>query len=158
MKDDIARQIRDEAAYERFGTRNPRCQHCGESDRSALQGSYPDITCYECSARLVGRSPIEGHHPAGRHNSHATVPIPVNDHRVLSDMQRDWPERTLRNPDGSPLLAAAATIRGWLDVLWLIVQRTVGHIPVLLESLDEGLRTTYGDRWWESLNLDGVKA
>jgi hypothetical protein len=73
-------------------------------------------------------------------------------------MQRDWPERTLRNPDGSPLLAAAATIRGWLDVLSLIVQRTVGHIPVLLESLDEGLRATYGDRWWESLDLNGVKA
>lgn len=156
MKDDIARQIRDEAAYERFGTRNPRCQHCGESDRSALQGSHPDIVCCECSARFVGRSSIERHHPAGRHNSHATVPIPVNDHRVLSDMQRDWPERTLRNPDGSPLLAAAAAIRGWLDVLWLIVQRTVGHIPALLESLDEGLQSTYGDRWWEKLSMEGL--
>jgi len=71
-------------------------------------------------------------------------------------MQRDWPEHTLRNPDGSPLLAAAAAIRGWLDVLWLVMQRTVGHIPVLLESLDEGLRTTYGDRWWEGLGLEGV--
>ncbi len=156
MRDDFAREIREEAAYERLGTRQPRCQHCVETDPFALQGSHPDITCYECSARLVDRSPVERHHPAGRRNSSATVPIPGNEHRVLSDMQREWPERTLRNPDGSPLLTAAAAIRGWLDVLWLIVQRTVGHIPALLESLDEGLRTTYGDRWWEGLGLEGL--
>jgi len=71
-------------------------------------------------------------------------------------MQRDWPERTLRNPDGSPLLAAAAAIRGWLDILGLVVQRTVGHVPALLESLDARLRATYGDRWWEVLDMEGM--
>jgi hypothetical protein len=156
MKEELAREIRKEAAYERLGTRHPRCQHCPESDPFALHGGHPHITCYECSARLVGRSLIERHHPASRHNSPATVPIPGNDHRVLSDMQRDWPERTLRNPDGSPLLVAAAAIRGWLDILWLVVQRTVGHVPALLESLDAGLRATYGDRWWEGLDMKGV--
>jgi len=156
MKGELKREIRKEAAYERLGTRQPRCQHCGEADPFALQGSHPDVTCYECSAHLAGRSATELHHAAGRRNSHATVPISGNDHRVLSDMQRDWPVRTLRNPDGSPLLAAAAAIRGWLDVLWLLVQRTVGHVPALLESLDEGLRSAYGDRWWEALGLEGT--
>ena len=156
MRENLEREIREEAAYERLGTRRPRCQHCGEANPFALQGSHPDLTCYECSSRRIDRSPIEGHHPAGRHNSPATVPIPGNDHRVLSDMQRDWPERTLRNPDGSPLLAAAAAIRGWLDILGLVVQRTVGHVPALLESLDARLRATYGDRWWEVLDMEGM--
>ncbi len=158
MQDELKREARKEEAYERLGTRHPRCEHCGEADPAALHGVHPDVTCYECSARQAGRSPSERHHPAGRRNNQATVPIPGNDHRVLSDAQRGWPERTLRNPDGSPLLAAAAAIRGWLDVLWLIVQRTVGHVPALLELLDERLRAEYGDRWWEELRLEGATA
>ncbi len=156
MQDKHKREIRTEAAYERLGTRRPRCGHCGEADPIALQGVHPDVVCYECSAQQAGRLRMEEHHPAGRRNNPATVPIPGNDHRVLSGMQRDWPERTLRNLDGSPLLTAAAAIRGWLDVLWLIVQRTVGPIPALLEALDETLRAKHGDRWWEELEFRGV--
>lgn len=156
MSENFAREIRREAAYERLRTRQPRCQHCRETDPFTLHGEHPDITCYECFARSAGRSTTELHHPAGRRNSRATVPIPGNDHRVLSDIQRDWPERTLRNPDGSPLLAAAAAIRGWLDVLWLIIKRSVGHVPAFLELLDERLRLQYGDRWWEALGLEGI--
>ncbi len=156
MRDNLKRELRKEAAYERLQTRTPKCQHCREANPLTLQGSHPDITCYECSAGQAGRSRTEGHHPAGRRNSPVIVAIPGNDHRVLSDMQRDWPERTLRNPDGSPLLAAAATIRGWLDVLLLIVQRTVGHVPAFLESLDAALREKYGESWWEELGLQRV--
>lgn len=156
MKDDLKREMRKEAAYERLGTRQPRCSGCGELDPVALQGAHPDITCYECAARRLGRSGSEQHHVAGHNNSPTTVAIPGNDHRVLSGMQRDWPEGTLRNPDGSPLLAAAAAIRGWLDMLLLIVQRTVGPVPVFLEALDGALRKKLGDRWWENLELEGV--
>lgn len=158
MNDELKREMRKEAAYERLGTRRPRCEHCGEADPIALHGVHPDVTCYECSARREGKSGSERHHISGRHNNPATVAIPGNDHRVLSNAQRAWPDRTLRNPDGSPLLAAAAAIRGWLDVLWIIVQRTVGHVPALLELLDEQLRAEHGDRWWEDLRLEGTTA
>lgn len=69
-------------------------------------------------------------------------------------MQRDWPVRTLRNPHGSPLLAAAAAMRGWLDVLRLILERTVGYIPAFLEELDKKLCERLGNRWWEELGLE----
>ena len=150
------RDRRREQAYERLGTRQPRCQHCIESDPFALQGTHPEITCYECSARQAGKSSTERHHPAGRRNSPVTVAIPGNDHRVLSDAQNDWPERTQRNPDESPLLKAAAAIRAWLDVLKLIIERTVGWVPDFLESLDAALREWFGDRWWEELGLAGA--
>jgi hypothetical protein len=75
--------------------------------------------------------------------------MPGNDHRILSDYQHDWPLDTLRNRDGSPLLRAAASIRGWLDVLRLIIERTVGWVPALLEMLDAWLRGLVGERWWE---------
>ncbi len=156
MKDEFKWEMRKEAVYERLGTRQPRCRRCGESDPDTLQGIHPDITCYECAARQSGRLGSEQHHVAGRHNSPVTVAIPGNDHRVLSGMQRDWPERTLRNLDGSPLLTAAAAIRGWLDVLVLIVQRTLVHIPSFLERLDEALRAKHGVRWWEELEFEGV--
>ncbi len=154
MKDELERGLRKETAYERLQTRTPRCQHCRETDPLALLGIHPDIVCYECSCRQAGRSWTEEHHPAGRHNSPVTVIVPGNDHRVLSDMQRDWPEHTLRNPNGSPLLAAAAAIRGWLDVLRLIIERTVGYIPAFLEDLDRRLQATLGDKWWEELSLE----
>jgi hypothetical protein len=75
--------------------------------------------------------------------------VPGNDHRILSDYQHEWPLGTLRNPDGSPLLRAAASIRGWLDILRLIIERTVGWVPALLEMLDAWLRELVGEHWWE---------
>lgn len=41
-----------------------------------------------------------------------TIPTRGNDHRVWDDAKRDWPVRTLQNPDGSPLLRAAIGQRG----------------------------------------------
>jgi hypothetical protein len=75
--------------------------------------------------------------------------MPANDHGILSDYQQDWSLETLRNPDGSPLLRAAASVRGWLDTLRLIMERTVGWVPAFLEALDAWLRGSLGERWWE---------
>ena len=61
---------------------------------------------------------------------------------------------TLRNREGSPLRRAAAAVRGWLDVLRLIIDRSAGWVPEVLENLDQGLTTRLGPRWWEHLPPD----
>jgi hypothetical protein len=80
--------------------------------------------------------------------------MPGNDHRRLSDAQRDWPEETLTNPDGSPLLKLAAMLRGWIDYLRLLLERGVARIPPALEQLDQLLRAYIGERWWETLQWE----
>ncbi len=136
-----------------LGTRNPRCSHpgCAETDPFALTGVDPHILCAEHRADAEGRSWIEGHHVAGRANDPSHVRgIPANDHSVMTlSYQVEWPRETLRNPDGSPLLRAAAAVRGWLDELRLVIERTVGWVPELLERLDAWLREQKGPRWWD---------
>jgi len=82
-----------------------------------------------------------------------------NDHRVADAYKRiDWPEKTLRSPDGSPLLRAAACIRGWLDLLRVVIDRTVGWVPDFLEHLSDWLVTKLGPRWWDDLDWPGEPA
>src|SRR5262245_45580839 len=102
------RDVRRENKLRRLGTREQKCVNCGENAPVPLTGRAPDIICYECQAKASERSPIERHHPAGRNNDPFTIPIPGNDHRFLSDLQKDWPPETLRNPNASPLRKAAA--------------------------------------------------
>jgi hypothetical protein len=137
--------------YTRLGTRTPRCRivGCTETDPRALVGIHPNIICYAHHRLTRARSTVEAHHLAGHHNQEAAVAIPGNDHRILSDLQQSWPRATLRNPDRSPLLGAAAALRGWLDILRLCIERTIGWIPAFLERLDGWLRDQLGDRWWK---------
>ncbi len=138
-----------------LGAWEPSCRSCGESDPLALSGLHPEIHCYECLAMEQGRSPVEGHHVAGRANDSSTVvDLPGNDHRVASAAQAQWDMDTLRNSDGSPLLQAAAAIRGWLDVLAVIIDRSVGWIPAFLEWLDAALRRRLGPAWWVDLGWE----
>jgi hypothetical protein len=60
----------------------------------------------------------------------------------------DWPVETLRNPDGSSLLKVAALLRGWIDLLRLVIERTIGWTPDLLERLDAWLRARIGESYW----------
>ena len=119
---------------------------CKETDPLALTGTHPRSIA--TSTMLVKRRPwLEAHHPSGRQMIRSTVEIPGNEHRVLSELQNaTWPRETLRNPDGSPLLRAAAAIRGWLDLLWVVMHRTVGWVPASLEVLDAWLRERVGAR------------
>ena len=143
---------RREQRLRQLGTRSPRCRSCSEADPLALCGVHPDIRCYECLAAAHGRSVVEGHHVSGRANDpNLILEIPGNDHRVLSAAQLAWPDATLRNPDGSPLLWIVAAIRGWLETLALILDRGVGWIPARLEWLDDALRAWIGPRWWETV-------
>jgi hypothetical protein len=121
----------------RLQTRDPKCKKCGETNPATLTGIDPNILCYECKATKYGRSSIEA------------------DHRILSELQREWPKVTLRNPDSSPLLRAAAMIRGWLDILMLLIQRILGWVPQFLERLNEHLNVTIGEQWWINIGWMG---
>jgi hypothetical protein len=146
--DDNQREKRREDRYAQLGSRTPSCG-CGETDPFALTGMTPNIVCYECQAVARGHPWVEDQHPAGRANLDVTVAMPGNDHRIVDDRKHDWPRDTLRNPDGSPLLQAAACLRGWVDTLRLIIDRTVVWIPVFLETLDTWLRQMLGEKWWD---------
>ena len=83
-----------------------------------------------------------------------TIPIPVNDHRsVLSNVQYEWPQRTLKNPDRSPLLAAAACIRGLIDTIKYLLDELILWVATFLEKLDAALTEHFGPRWWEQFDL-----
>jgi hypothetical protein len=66
----------------------------------------------------------------------------------LSEDQRDWPPETLQNPDGSPLLRAAACIRGFTDILLYLAEQLLLWVADLLETLNSHLTEKYGPRWW----------
>jgi hypothetical protein len=145
--DPIKKAVRLSRKRDRLGD-DAMCHRCGESDPRCLVLRRDRILCYECLSCDEGRSSVELHHVAGQHNLHHSVPIDGNEHRILSDMQEDWPVDTRRNSDGSPVLAVAAAIRGWLDTLRVIIERTMGWIPIFLERLDSWLRITIGDQYW----------
>jgi hypothetical protein len=148
---------RAEDAYERFGTRKPRCSvpGCPVTDWGQLTGDEPEhLLCYEHRAEEQGRSPIEVHHLIGRHNdAQLTMPFLGNLHRATDDGKKDWPTRTLRNPEGSPALKAAACVRSAGDLLLVIVGCVLLWVALFLEWLDKRLTDEHGPRWWETLDL-----
>lgn len=159
MSDDISRVARHARRAAHFPD-DTACSLCGEINQCALVEKTRPILCYACQQKTTqnGKSPVENHHIAGQNNSDSTVTLPANDHRLLSDMQQDWPASTLRNADGSPLLQAAAAVRGWLDILSLIIDRVIGWIPVFLESLDTALCGSFSPTWWQSPTFGGCLA
>jgi hypothetical protein len=152
---------RFEARLRQLGTRTPRCRVAGclEGDPEALTGVAPNLLCYEHLQDAMGRPWTERHHFAGQHNDPVAADIPGNDHRILTGaQQQEWPRATLRNSDGSPLLRAAALIRGWLDVLRLVILRGLGWVPPFLEWLDDALNDYIGPHWWQMLGYDEPNA
>ena len=128
---------------------------CGERRPEALiRGSEP-TTCAACQRAKAGQTGTEGHHPFGRANSSITIPVPVNDHRArLSVDQMDWPKSTLRNPQASPLLAAAACVRGFIDTVLYLIEEGLSWIADMLEVLDELQVKKLGPHWWIDTELE----
>lgn len=151
-KPSLRSSIRAERKRQNLGD-NATCAKCGEADARCLTKKGKSVACYACQNARDGRATVERHHLAGQRNLTDTVAIPANDHRVLSDLQQDWPDGILRNPTGNPLIKASAAIRGWLNVLRLIIERTVGWIPDFLERLDEWLREKLGESYWTLENF-----
>src|SRR5271169_4105615 len=98
-------------AARRFGP-GAKCK-CGESRPEALIPGSKPVICAACDRRKRGRRKTDDHHMVGEANGPLTMRVPVNDHRgFLSPLQSEWPRKTLENPNGNPLLAKAAFIRG----------------------------------------------
>lgn len=155
-------EARAEDAFERFDTRKPHCNWpgCPVTDWRALTGDDPDrLICYEHLAEQQGRTPVEKQHPIGHHNDEQfTVPFTGNLHRAMDERKKDWPEQTLKNPEGSPLRKAAACVRTADDWLQVIVFCVLGWVALFLEWLDERLSSLHGKRWWEGPEFGGITA
>ena len=149
-RDEHADRLEEKLAA--LGTRTPRCawEGCDETCPFMFTGVHPVIRCYEHEQIRLERPWLEDHHLAGKKNDPRTVQVPGNEHRLLSELQYRWPRETLRNPDGSPLLRAAAMIRGWENVLY-VVMTVIAWVPLYLEQLDVWLRKEVGPRWWETM-------
>ena len=98
---------------------------------------------------------MDDHHFAGESNSPVKVPTPVNDHRAeLSVAQQDWPKETRENPDGCPLLAAAACGRGFIDYMVYLIRKGLLWVTEMLEALSAYLKEKLGPNWWIGTPLE----
>jgi hypothetical protein len=154
LQDEFEDRLEDlrQERYRALGSYSPRCSRpdCAETDPFALTGAAPNIVCHEHLADQEGQSWTQEHHISGQANSPEKVPIPANDHGWISAIQSLWPRETLRNPDASPLLRAAAAVHGVLAVLRWAIDRAAGWVPGELESIDRELERRHGSRWWET--------
>lgn len=149
--DPIKAHRRKQVAARRVGAKN-RCP-CGEKRPEALVGSSG--ICAACKRKAKGHVVTDNHHVAGSANSPVTVAVPVNDHRaILSVAQYDWPKKTLENPEGCPLRAAAACIRGFIDTVLYLCERLLRWILALLECLSDLLMERLGHQWWTGTQLE----
>lgn len=128
---------------------------CGEQRPEALIPGTNPIVCAACQRTANGRTTTDNHHFAGKENSVATIPVPVNDHRArLSVAQADWPKSTLMNVQGSPLLAAAACIRGFIDTVLYLIEQGLLWIAEMLERLDQFQVKKLGPKWWIKTEIE----
>jgi hypothetical protein len=82
------------------------------------------------------------------------VAVPANDHRAeLSVAQYDWPKATLENPHGSPLLTAAACIRGFIETAIYLIDQLLSWTAEMLEVLNAILVDKFGPEWWVNTPL-----
>jgi hypothetical protein len=151
---DIARATRRQKRQRTLGT-EAQCSRCGWPDATALTKTGGEMLCYECQCLSQSRATLEQHHHLGRAVDPATVPVPGNVHRDLSDRQYDWPAAVRTNPQRDPLLWLAAALFGLRDHLdwWTTWLERIAHWFV---ALSEALAARDGERWWEALELAPV--
>jgi hypothetical protein len=130
-----------------------RCP-CGEDRPEALIAGGNPPKCASCERSAKGRATEDYHHSFGRANNPTTIRVPVNDHRAdLSAAQMEWPKSTLRNPEGSPLLAGAACVRGFIDTILYLIEKGLLWLAEMLEELDEVLLKKLGPGWWANTEI-----
>ena len=152
-RDPEAAWVRNAIAARRVGV-NAKCA-CGETRPQALIPKSNPTMCHRCKRTKQGKTTIDNHHVFAKTNSPITLPMPVNDHRAeLSVAQYDWPKNTRENSDGSPFLAAAGTIRGFIDTILYLVKQGLLWIADMLEAADRYLLNKLGPKWWLNTELD----
>jgi hypothetical protein len=153
-RDPLGAFHRETMAERRLGLQT-QCTSCGETRVLALERKSNPRICTECRRKRDGKTIMDEHHVAGKANSDITTPVPANDHRAeLNEDQRDWPPGTLENPDGSPLLAAAACIRGFIGTIQYLVKELLFWIADLLETLNKHLVEEHGPKWWLNTEVE----
>jgi hypothetical protein len=153
QRDPIAAQRRKAEALRRIGI-GRACTICGENRPEALIPNSEPMVCARCERKQKGKSTVDQHHVAGRANDPMTIPVDVNDHRaVLNVVQHDWEKGILQNPDGCPLKAGAARIRGWTDSIVYVL--SLGDCVVqMLIALSDFLQNRLGPKWWKGTPLE----
>jgi hypothetical protein len=156
QRDPEAAYRRKAAAARRFPA-GSRCA-CGETRPEAFIPNSNRVICAACDRFARGKTTFDNHHPAGEANSPITIPAPVNDHRAsLSPAQYDWPKATLENPTGSPLLARAGCIRGFVDTNGYLVEKLLLPHAEFCELMEEFLTEKYGPEWSRGMKLEKFK-
>jgi hypothetical protein len=150
-RDPSAALIRDAVAQRRIGDK--KCV-CGETRPRAFASRNSKL-CVKCERKKRGHRTTDDHHVAGKANDPITIPVEVNDHRArLNADQMDWPKDTRENRDGSPLLAAAGAIRGFIDTVLYLIEKLLLRHAEILEKIDAYLVRTLGRKWWLKTELN----
>lgn len=149
-----------EAAYARRSTArrrvgpNAKCG-CGEIRPESLIRQKKRVICFECNRKENNVKNEDDHHFAMKANSPVTIPVPANDHAAeLNAAQQDWPKQTRQNPDGSPLIAAAGCIRGFIDTILYLINQGLLWVADMLEKADAFLTQKFGKRWWIGTEIE----
>jgi len=152
-RDPSAAYVRRVTKARRLGV-DAQCT-CGEARPEALIRENDRVICHECKRKEESMKTDDDHHFGMAANSTVTIPVPVNDHVAeLSVAQQDWPKRTRENPDGSPLLAAAGCIRGFIDTILYLIEKGLHWIAEMLEKADAFFATKLGPKWWIGTELE----
>jgi hypothetical protein len=152
QRDPEAAYVRAAIAARRIGYM--KCA-CGEGRPEALIRDSNPMICVACQRKQRGHTAFDLHHPGGEANTPAKTPIWVNDHVAsLNILQHDWPEKTLENPDRSPLLAAAGRNRGYIDTNTYLVDTQLRQNAEVFEALDAYLVKRLGEKWWLDTELE----
>jgi hypothetical protein len=155
QRDPIVAYQRKATAARRVGG-HTQCA-CGETRPEALIARSNPTICAACDRKRRGKTTFDDHHVAGKANNPVTIPVWVNDHRAcLSVAQDDWSKETRENPDGSPLLAAAAHIRGFMDTGIYLLEKLF-WIVEMLEMAHAIFVKKLGPKWWLKTELRQFK-
>jgi hypothetical protein len=109
---ELRRETRKQRAIERLGSNSPACVICGENDPLVL----------------------ERHHVAGRAYDESAVIVCRNHHRILSDHQKDHPDKITEIPDY--LETRAHLLFGLADFFELLVKIFRSFAAQLIELAD----------------------
>jgi hypothetical protein len=140
--------LRQEGRRQRLGD-DAKCDLCHRAPEAALRQRRITV-CAECAARMDHRSPIEDHHPLGRHLSSETVRSPTNLHAGQSERQRAWPR--VLSTENDPLILLAAALRAIGDFCAWVTHHAEEWSDFLLR-LRDALITRFGAAWQAELNL-----